>query len=319
MSYSYLQVELERKYAKQNTTYLLSKSLKDSAVIQQIVSSLETYLNQEEDFIYWTKDNTQKYRYDLEEAHTKLLQLDLKIVVEDLFCFLWSQDGRPVTIQAMVGKLMAYLDGMSSVYRKTVAASIVLDKLADSPVVKLEANRGETIVFRSAIELPTELREQVNKQGFVLPSITKPKPVENNHDLGYSTFKGSLILGGKYHDKAVNYNHINRANAIAYKHEFRLTELTEPVFKTERKVKKDGAWETDADVVQRYKSFKDIHDKLPVKLDILKKYTDHFYFTHAYCTRGRIYVNAYEFNYQGSGHLKAMTDFHKKELIQPEF
>ena len=312
-----LQLQLEKRYAKQNTIHTLKKALGEQDFIENMVTELDEYLAHDHEYTYETKGVT-KVREDLIEAHHVLRRLDIQSLYYSLFCHVWAKNQSMATVQELAGICINKLD-MSSMFRKLVAVEIILTVFSGCKLIETNTTKGETTFFKCRIPLLPDLADEVNKQGYVLPSIVIPEEIKDNKSTGYKTFKESLILGGKYHNKYQNYSHINRVNSVAFEYENRISELTEPVFNMKPKVKKNGEWETDEDIVTRYKSFKQLHDSLPEKIAVLNMYTDRWYLGHAYCTRGRTYVKAYEFNYQGSGYLKAMVNLHSKEVIDDEF
>lgn len=312
-----LQLELEQRYAKQNTIHTLKKALGDQAIINGLGTMLDEYVNQEHDYEYEVNGVT-KYRLDLVEAHSKLKEIDSTELMYTLFCHVWSKNQGIATVQELVGMCVSKLN-MTSTFRKLAAVEIILSVFSTCNLIETNTTKGETIFFKCKIPMTIDLANGISKQGYVLPSITVPKEVTHNKEIGYHTFGSSLILGGKYHTKHQNYSHINRINSVPFEYESRIEELTEPVFNLKPKVKKDGAWETDEDIVKRYKSFKQLHDSLPEKVAVMRMYSNLFYLSHAYCSRGRTHVKAYEYNYQGSGYLKAMVNLNNKSIIKEEF
>lgn len=313
-----LQLQMEKRYAKQNTIHTLKKALGEQKTINDVVTMLEEYLAKTHSYSYEVNKEI-RVREDLLEAHAALRKLDLTNLIYSLFCHVWSKNEQVCTVQELAGMCINKLDGISSLFRKLTAVEIILTAFSECKLIEVDTTYGETLTFRCRIPLTMELMEETTKQGYVLPSIVVPEKVCTNRDIGYKTFKSSLILGGKFHERPQNLNHINRINSVAFEYEHRLELLTEPVFNMEPKVKNNGQWESQEDIVTRYRAFKQLHDSLPDKVDIMKMYSDKFYLVHAYDTRGRSYVKAFEFNYQGSGYLKAMVNLNNKEIIKEEF
>jgi hypothetical protein len=301
-----MQSFLEKECSTQLETERLQSLVWNDEAIQKIVSEFKLFLQTPVELEYEHKGE-KKVREDLIEVYEVLSEIDAQKVFTHLFCTLWQE--QECMIQVLVGSLW-YLP-IESTFRKTSAIEIILAIFARSPLVEVDMTRGESVMFRCKI--PFKREEEV---GFILPSITPPIEVTDNYSIGYREYFPSLILSTP-HDKEVNYAHINRTNAVQYELEKRLT--IQPHFKVEPKVKKNGEWEKDEDILLRYQSFKDITESIPKRRALLERHTTKFFLCHSYDCRGRIYPKAYEFNYQGIKYIKALINLAHKEIIGGEF
>ena len=309
-----MQAMLEEDYSTQMEPKFLADQVGGDSMLLTMAGELQVYLNTKHDYSYVAK-GVPKIREDLIEIHSVLRGIDAEAIYTKLFCLLWRQ--QECTIQVLVGSLWNKLD-IESTFRRTSAIEMILAVFANSPAVKVDTTRGETVMFKCLIPL-TGVQEDLDERGYILPSVIKPELVVDNTSIGYQSFKTPLLLGGKFHTYKLNYAHINKINSVEYETEPRLTRLTQPVFKTAKKVKKNGHWETDQDVLERYKSFKHLTDSLPKRMDLLERHSKQYHYCHAYDARGRYYPKAYEFNYQGIKFVKAMVNLAHKEVISGEF
>jgi hypothetical protein len=306
-----MQAMLEEDYSTQMEPKFLADQVGEDPMLLTMVSELQALLNTEQDYSYVSK-GVPKIREDLIEIHTVLRGIDSKEIFTKLFCLLWRK--QECTIQVLVGSLWDKLDIVST-FRRTSAIEIILAVFANCPAVSIDTTRGETVMFKCLVPMT----EDFDDRGYILPSVECPRLVVDNTSVGYHSFKTPLLLGGKFHTKKLNYAHINRVNSVMYESENRLDRLCKPVFNTAKKVKKNGHWETDTDVLERYKSFKHITDSLPKRKDLLERYSRQYHYCHAYDARGRYYPKAYEFNYQGIKYVKAIVNLAHKEVISGEW
>lgn len=310
MSRLKMQIGLEKRSSKKHiTTYLEEKYGRDELAVKPLVQ-LRTNLETLE-----VPDN----RPDVAEVREYMLSLDLVQLGMDVLYYIISKDGKPATIQEVIGRLFGKMSGLENTHRKLLACSWLVEAATDNPFIKTTVTKGEQTFFESVIALPEPMKEVIRKQGYMLPSSIPLERITKNAMSGYRTISGSVILGGKHHDGYVVLNHINRVNSVAYQYEYRLPHLCEPKFNPNPKVKKNGMWESELDIQLRYKAFLELHNQLPEKLAMVRSISNRFWLEHGYDTRGRTYVKAHHFNYQGTSFVKAMIDLNKKEIIKNEF
>jgi hypothetical protein len=177
-----------------------------------------------------------------------------------------------------------------------------------------DAEEG-VLMVQSNIEYSVNFAEYMDKSKFVLPSIIRPLPIRTNTDTGYRTFKGSLILSGKYHDKNVCLDHINRVNAVALRIERRAFQV-EPVFKEFTSKNPD---ETVVERAERNAQWKILNIQTVEAAVTMMRQGNRFYQTHHYCERLRTYSHGYQLHTQGDGRRKSIIELHKQEVIDIEY
>ena len=314
------QKEMELAYSNKHGLDIYKSIMgKNTDLFAPLTEIMKHYLGQTFDYSYTVADGTSKTREDMIEAHAVLRELAFDKIFKKLFVMAWQAGERGVTIQQVASVIKGFLPEMSKYGRHFTAIEPVMTAFASSQYIRYDANFEDTAMFTCLLPQITEITEDQSKRGYTLPLIERPLHVADNDHCGYHSIRSGVILGGKlkHHTYPVRLSHINTLNSIAYEYEPRLAELTEPVFDLKYKVKKNGEIEEDADVIQRYVSFRDIHDKLPERLSHIKDNV--FYHVHAFDTRGRFYPKAYEFNYQGGKYLRCIQQFARKEIINPEF
>lgn len=158
-----------------------------------------------------------------------------------------------------------------------------------------------------------DVQEELDKYQFPLPMVVEPMPVTKNTEIGYITFKGSIILKKNHHEDDVCLDHINRMNKI----KFVINNDTATMVKNKwRNLDKPKQGETKEDFERRKRAF-DKYDRTTHKvIDEINKHGNEFYLTHRYDKRGRIYCQGYHINYQGTPWNKAVVELAQKELVQ---
>lgn len=310
-----LQTYLENHHSKYNTAkYLRHILIEWNEEVLRIVNDIYTKI-EECDYNYTLADGTPKVREDLVECHEALLALNLEELIWDMVSLVVVKD--KVTLQQLVGSVFNKFSSIEMPSRRLKAIELLLEGLDGSYMVEFDIHRGTEVMVYSCIDIGTEGKDTVSKQGVVLPSVVPLNHVRSNSDIGYTTFKKSVLMGGKHHDKEVCLSHINKCNSIAFTYDHRIHKYTTPTFCTEPKLKKNGQWETDNDIQERKEAWDHIYSELGDKLLALGN--NEFYFAHRYDVRGRTYPEANHLNYQGDTDRKALINLAHKEFIAPEF
>lgn len=317
------QQELELQWSKEGTNHYLfekmNKSLADE--VFDIVSAIESYVNKEHDYTYTTQKEPDvvKLRSDLREAHDAIREVDLESLVWRVMTFIVSMNKQRITHQAVVGMVVNAFE-CTTMFRKLKAAEIVLTFIEkNTSLVQIE-NDDDYTYWVGTKGMGSDSIKEVNQRKYVLPSIDKPLPVTNNYTIGYHTIIESVISGkGKAHGKPLNLHHINRKNYTPFKFEYRLPQLTDPVFNPKPKVKKDGSFEDEFDIQERKESFDRLHSELPERYALMFSLGNRFYIHHKYDNRGRTITKSNHFNYLGSKYIKAANQLANKELAEGEW
>lgn len=311
------QIKLEMEHSKYNTVNYIKMFIKPVAeniakAAEDLISKLENY--PEDDYYYTVKSGETRYRNDLKTVHEYILAMGTTGVIEcyyQMYATVIPAKIAP-TLQAVVGSILPFFKGIETMRNKLIAVEIVM---LSCEYLELDVYKGaERAYVTSVIELEDHELAIIDRQGTTLPSIIRPRRVRNNRDIGYRTFKKSLIMGGKAHDKHCNLHHINRRNSIGFRIEPRVRDLVTPVFDETRKVKKStGKYETDIEIEERRTAWKQKQAELPYKIAPLMNKT--IYFAHRYDNRYRTYAEQYHLNYQGDTDDKALIELAKREVI----
>lgn len=166
--------------------------------------------------------------------------------------------------------------------------------------------------FVVRVNVPDEVREEIDRFGYPLPMIIKPKYLRDNKQTGYLTIKGSLLLKNNHHEKDINLDHLNRVNRIPLRTNIDAYMNTELVWDGMEKpddIHKMGQYQKK---IRNYKKFRKDSNTL---INMMNDLCDKFYITHKYDKRGRVYCQGYHFSYQGSDWNKAMLMFANEELV----
>lgn len=215
---------------------------------------------------------------------------------------------------------MGVLGGISTMSRKLKAAVLLLERC---PYIELHIVKGEEFAHVSShIQFDEEELAVLYQQSVVLPSIVPLKKVRNNSEIGYRTFKKSVVMGGKHHNFNMCLHHINKRNSVALQLDGEIVARVlagelgafnpEPKFN-----KKTAKMETKTEIEDRKNAWIDLHRDLADKTRAIGM--SPLYPAHRKDVRGRTYCEAYHFNYQGNDWQKASVSLYKTELIEPEF
>lgn len=207
------------------------------------------------------------------------------------------------SLPTMVGVLRSHCETAQQV------ADLIL-KLVELGVANWDPVTERLIVI---ITIGDDVQAELDRFQFPLPMVVEPREVKTNRDTGYVLNRGSIILKKNHHSGDVCLDHINRQNRI------KLTidrDTATMVKNTWRNLDKPKEGESREDFEKRVRAFekydrtcKDVHDKLA-------EAGDHFYLTHKYDKRGRIYCQGYHVSYMGAPWNKAVIQLADKEIVE---
>lgn len=207
------------------------------------------------------------------------------------------------SLPTMVGVLRSHCETAQQV------ADLIL-KLVELEVANWDPVTERLIVI---ITIGDDVQAELDRFQFPLPMVVEPREVKTNRDTGYVLNRGSIILKKNHHSGDVCLDHINRQNRI------KLTidrDTATMVKNTWRNLDKPKEGESREDFEKRVRAFekydrtcKDVHDKLA-------EAGDHFYLTHKYDKRGRIYCQGYHVSYMGAPWNKAVIQLADKEIVE---
>ena len=302
------QINNEYKFAKFHTVETIRDGMQDmEKYVLEYVKLLREYFSVT-DFEYTLKDGTKKVwvtkqtRYeDMQNlSDTELTDLAWLTVVS---CVMQKDS----TFTAIVGKLRHKLPHtdrlaletaaeMLGVLNQTPFITVIYPRDADTGVMKIHSN----------LTLEPSLVTYLREQRFVLPSLVHPKEITCNTDTGYQTLSGSVILGGKHHERKVNLAHLNRQNAIGLCLDERVLTTVNPTFKEkdetlDERAKRHTAWkQLNLECIALYKLF------------VGKE----FFLMHKFDERLRTYAHAHHFNTQGDDYRKGAIELADRELVR---
>lgn len=211
------------------------------------------------------------------------------------------------TLQTLVGCLKHHFKDSSKPCQDT--ADMIL-KCAEADLVDYAAGLKLFIV---KFTISADVQEELDRFQFPLPMVVEPRQVRSNRETGYLTSKGSIILRDNHHDEDVCLDHINRVNQTR----FTINTDTATMVKNKwRNLDKPKEGETKEEFDKRRKAFEKYDRTAKDVIKLLGDEGDHFYLTHAYDKRGRIYACGYQVNYQGAAWNKAVINFADKEYIE---
>lgn len=313
------QMKLERQHAKQHNSSLVRMFIKDfDDQVVKAVNDLRAYIAGFNQYEYTIKSGETRTRHDLKEVHQSLMDKDLSDLMYRILTLVVHKQS--ITLQQAAGTVVGCFSDIEDWSRKLKAVNLILEYI---PLCEIEIIKGaERGYLHSLIELNQSELDALNQQGVVLPSIAPLKKVRSNSDIGYRTFKKSVVMGGKHHDFDMCLPHINKRNAVRFVLD---TEIAGRVmaedlgaFNPEPKFnKKSGRIENANEVQERKEAHIQLHMDLNQKMKALGNHS--FSFSHRRDNRGRTYCEAYHLTYQGVDWQKAVISLEKQEYVEPDF
>ena len=206
-------------------------------------------------------------------------------------------------IKTMIGLLYHHFNDAQ------LCADMLL-KAAHADIIDWDSTTKQFVVM---FEMTPEVQEDLDRFQYPLPMVVKPKMITKNRETGYYLNQGSVILRNNHHEDDVCLDHLNRMNSIKFTINADTAKMIKNKWKNLDKCK-DG--ETREDFEKRKKAFAKYDKTAKSVMSLLMQQSDHFYLTHKYDKRGRVYCQGYHVNYQGTPWNKAVCEFADKELVE---
>lgn len=209
------------------------------------------------------------------------------------------------TLQTLVGLLFHHFNDSQLTCDMLLKAALA--EVVDwDPVLKL---------FVIKFEITADVQEDLDRFQYPLPMVVEPLEIKKNRDTGYYLNTGSVILKNNHHEDDVCLDHLNRANAVRYV----ANEKTALMVRNKwRNLDKPKELETREEFEKRKKAFNKYDRTAKDVMALLMKHSTHFYLTHKYDKRGRVYCQGYHVNYQGTPWNKAVVEFADRERVDGE-
>lgn len=296
--------------SKQHLTSHVKEDLINSGLGYLADKYIEILKNHVEsmDYSYVTQAGERKEWTSKKERHQELLKIDLEDLAWTVIAIATTEPVQSYT--ACVGKLKGMFKN-ETVRQDIEQASecIALVKQIGLVDIILPRDTEEGVIMvHSKVNYDGELGAYLSEVKHILPSIVEPKQVLTNKDSGYQTFGSSVILAGKYHDKPVPLDHINRVNSVALSINPKAIEI-EPVFD-----EKYG--ETPADRLKRYDNWcKTNRESVQIYADLISS-GNRFHLTYKYCERLRTYAHGHHVNTQGDSYRKSVLELANKQIVR---
>jgi hypothetical protein len=206
-------------------------------------------------------------------------------------------------IKTLIGLLYEHL-------KSAQATADMLLKAANADLVDYDvANRLFVVKF----EISQDVQDDLDRFQYPLPMVVEPKPIEDNSTSGYYMNQSSVILKHNHHEDDVCLDHLNRMNSI----KLTINETTAKMVHNKWKnLDKPKEGEEHEEYMSRKRAFLKYDRTAKDVIALLMQHSDHFYLTHKYDKRGRIYCQGYHVNYQGTPWNKSVVEFAEKEIVE---
>lgn len=264
---------------------------------------------EETDYSYIVKNEVREWTTK-KERHENVLKMDLEELAWKVIATCTATQVQTYT--QCVGMLKGLFKN-ETVRQDIEQASeciALLPRLGVISIVLPRDTEEGVIMVHSRIEYDSDLSDYLTNTRHVLPSITKPKEVKTNKDSGYLTFNSSLILAGKYHNKPVPLDHINRVNSVPLCINKKALEI-EPVF--DEKLDEE---ETPKERQERYDAWLKLNKESMETYAQLVASGNRFYITHKYDERLRTYAHGYQASTQGDSYRKSAIELANKHIVR---
>lgn len=206
------------------------------------------------------------------------------------------------SIETMVGLLYHHLGNA----QKTVD---LLIRCAEADMVDYAMDLREFVV---KYELTPDVQEELDRFQYPLPMVVEPRELHGNRESGYFTHNSSVILKDNHTEDDVCLDHLNRMNRVKLTINMDVVKMIKNRWRNLDQMKEG---EEREDFEARVRAFNKYDRTARDVMAKLMEHSDHFYLTHRYDKRGRVYSQGYHVNYQGNAWNKAVVEFANKELV----
>lgn len=189
----------------------------------------------------------------------------------------------------------------------------MLHRAMMADLIDWERSIGDEGMFTVIYEISDEVQAELDRFQYPLPMVVPPLEITNNRETGYYLGSGSVILKKNHTEDDVCLDHLNRANAVRFTINADTAQMIKNKWKNLDHQKPD---ETRDEFEQRKKAFRKYDRCSKDVMAILLKHSEHFYLTHAYDKRGRVYCKGYHVSYQATPWNKAVIEFADKEYVE---
>lgn len=314
---------LQKQIANEfKSTYHLVSHVQEDLIksnLGHLASDYETILKkhiEETDYNYIVKGEVKEWTTK-KERHNNVLKMDLNDLSWKVIAMCTSVPSQTYT--QCVGKLKGLFknDNVRQDIEQASECIALLPRLGLITIILPRDTEEGVIMIKSRIKYDGDLSTYLTKSRHVMPSLVKPKELTSNKDSGYLTFNSSVILAGKYHNKPVPLDHINRVNSVALSIVPKALEI-EPVFdeRIGEISKKTGLVESPKERQDRYDAW------LKLNVESMETYAElvasgnKFYITYKYDERLRTYAHGYQVSTQGDSYRKSVIELANKEIVR---
>lgn len=210
------------------------------------------------------------------------------------------------TLPILVGILRRHFEPLVNASQLTAD---LLHKCAELDLVTWDHITEKFII---EYDISADVQEDINRYQYPLPMVIKPEEVTTNHETGYLTCRGSIILRKNHHDNDVCLDHINRLNSIRFSID---DDTANMVANTWRNLDKPKEGESRQEYHRRLKAFEKYDTVSRAVIGEMLSLGNEFYLTHKYDKRGRTYCQGYHISYMGNQWNKSVIRLADMEVV----
>jgi len=288
------QIQVECSLGKHFIEQDIEKEIRESPVLTGKISQGIALLQQ-----WHVKDYYDSKNQRLDAIRPKQFE---HLVVSAFVCVAHCQ--YPETLVNIAGKFAESLRWSDRVPAVTTAAEI-LAVLCETDAFDIFKNGAQgSLMVQCNFTLSEELVQNILQAEYLPPMICEPEPITTNFQSGYLTVKDSVILR-KYnqHSQCASLDVINARNAVPLSLDMDFVMSVPETPKNEPEtVEAQQRWQ------QHVSTSKMVYRRMALA-------GNRFYMLNKYDKRGRMYVQGYHINPQGTAYKKACVDLADTEVV----
>lgn len=295
---------IETMYNRNQARELIRNELRNSPEIYELVQKTVSLAKQ------WKKMEF----FDSKNQRLEVLDED---IFEDFYLDLLGVLAQRKMAQytEIVGSVRGHIKTMADKPAIRTAGELISLAVLNDLIVLIPATRATSMQLVSRIALEEHTEALIKQYQYLPPMIVPPLEVHSNHDSGYLTVRGSLILKDNHHEEDICLDHINRSNGVALSLD---TRVIRNIRDNRKHLDAPKGGESQEEYEKRVQSFLKMEKDSMQVFAMLVNHGNRFYLTHKYDKRGRTYCQGHHASYQSNGYRKAIIELADKELVEIE-
>ncbi len=271
-----IQVNTEDTYSEYNYYHVLNQALHSYPELSLIHRDLKVA---KKHFEISTDTGFYLTKYSPEELAIKILFTLARISIHKPF-------------STLVGILNNKLKGVDGIKGAQIAAELLL--LVDDLQIEIYSEHNNMRALQY-IDMPADIIKLEASLQHLPPMIVRPEKT-SKHSSGFLTFNKRVMLSKFSNNASMNFTGLDTLNSIRFALNLRIAA-------SNRSLREDS---------KNDEYFVVLEDEA---IKYMLSNDNEFYFTHNFDSRGRVYCDGYQLNYQGDDRSKALICLAKQESL----